>query len=161
MKNIILILVSIFFDLLIVNIYRITSFNLNIFYPMFTISMVSYISYNYNNANRKNYYFISLVSAIIYDTLAVNNLIITIVLFLFVAFFNIKAKRFLQNNLFSYIIKVLLSVIIFDMGFYIILVLFRYERLSVFYLFYKIYNSLLLNIIYTIMLFMVLRRRKA
>jgi len=152
---------SMFLDILLVNIFRFTGYNISYFYPMFTISSVVYISNYYLHYNRKNYYFIVLLISIIYDTLSVNNLIITIPLFLLIAYLNIKLRKNFKTNLFNNIIFLIISILIYDLGFHLLLVLVKYQELNLVRLFYKFTHSLIINVIYIIVMFLVLKRKKA
>ena len=59
--KLLLALISIVMDVFLLNIYRVTSLNLNYFYPMFTITFLVYICNLYSNPNRKYYYYYSLM----------------------------------------------------------------------------------------------------
>ena len=79
--GILLCIFSAFLDILLLNIFRFKVSEIVFLYPMFTLTSIIYISTFYNSSSRKNYYFLVLITAIIYDTLAVNNLLISITAF--------------------------------------------------------------------------------
>ena len=151
---------SVFFDIFLLNIFKMPSYNISYFYPMFTISAIVYISNFYPHSNRKNYYLSVLLLAIIYDTLVVNNLLITVSLFELIALFNIKIRKYLSSNLFNNLIFLILTLLIYDFGFHLMLVLVGYQEFNFYLLFYKFSHSVVLNIIYMITMFLVLKPRK-
>lgn len=159
--KIIVCLFSTVIDVLLLNILRFDSSNITFCYPMFTITCISYLSCFYNTANRKNYYFIVLISAIIYDTFAVGNLLISIFCFELIAFINIKMRKNFQNNLFNSIIRLLISIFSYDFTFVCLLYIVDYKTFSINLLFYKYFNSIFLNVLYLIIIFFVLKNKKA
>lgn len=152
---------SIFLDIFLLNIFRFSGYSISYFYPMFTISSVVYISNFYLHSNRKNYYILILIISIIYDTLVVNNLLITIFLFESIVFLNIKLRKNLSSNLFNNIIFLILSILIYDLGFHLLLVLVKYQSLNLNRLIYKFSHSLIINIAYIITMFLVLKPKKS
>lgn len=159
--KLLIIIFSMFLDIFLLNIFRFTSYNISYFYPMFTISAIVYITNYYLHSNRKNYYLLILIIAIIYDTFVINNLIITVTLFEVIAFFNIKLRKIFSSNLFNNIIFLILSIFIYDLAFHLLLVVVNYQQLSLNRVIYKVSHSLIINIIYMITMFLVLKRKKA
>ena len=146
---------STFLDVLLLNIFKFDINNISFFYPMFTIASITYISCFYNNASRKNYYFIVLLSAILYDTFAVGNLLITVFSFLFIAFVNIKMRKNFHNNLLNLIIRLLNDFIFLSL-----LVVIGYKSFNIYEVLYKVYNSIFINLLYVIIMFYVLKTKK-
>ena len=158
--KLLLALISIIIDLLLLNIYRVTSLNLNYFYPMFTISSLVYICNLYTNANRKNYYYFVFLIAVIYDTIVTNNLLITVLLFELIALINVKIKKNFSNNLFNNILRTIISISIYDMLFHLLLVLVRFQDFNIIRVLYKVTHSIIINVAYVIIMFFVLKNKK-
>ncbi len=159
--NLLIVVISIIFDLLFFNIFKFTSFSISFFYPMFTLSSVVFLSNLYSNSNRKNYYYFVIIVAIIYDTFFINNLVISIPLFLVIALINMYLKKIFSNNLFFNIARLVISIFTYDFLFHLLLVLGRYQSFNINRLMYKITHSMLLNIIYIMFMFLVLKPKKA
>ena len=79
--KILIIIFSLFLDFLLSNInYSLLSY----FYPMLTITTIVYLSNLYTNPNRSNYYLLVFLTSIIYDSIFVGNLLITVSSFMIV-----------------------------------------------------------------------------
>lgn len=159
--NLLIAFISIVFDMLLFNIFKFTSFSISFFYPMFTITSIVFISNLYKYPNRKNYYYFVLIVSIIYDTVFINNLIISISLFLIIAVFNMFFKKHFSNNLISNIIRLVISIFMYDSLFHILLVVGRYQSLNINRIIYKTTHSIIINLLYIIIMFLVLKPKKA
>ena len=158
--GILLCIFSAFLDILLLNIFRFKVSEIVFLYPMFTLTSIIYISTFYNSSSRKNYYFLVLITAIIYDTLAVNNLLISITAFEIIAYLNMKLRENFHNNLFNLIIRLLISLFVYELVFSSLLVIVGYQTFDIYKLIYKYINSILINLFYLIMMFFVLKNRR-
>lgn len=156
-----LFIVSIFLDVIFNNAFMSSINNISYFYPMFTITSVVYLSNFYTNPNRKNYYVLVLLIAIMYDCIVIGNLLISISLFLSIAVLNIKLKNHLTNNLINNILRLVLSIICYDLLFNLLFVIVGYQVFNISKIIYKITHSLIVNIIYLVVMFLVLKPKKA
>lgn len=156
----ILIVIAIFLDVFLNNVFNFGIYSLTYFYPMFTVATISYLSNLYNNANRKNYYVLVLIVSILYDSIIINNLLISITVFLSIAFINVKLKNNLSNNLINNILRLILSIICYDIIFYLLLVVVGYQNFDINRLVYKITHSIIINVIYMSIMFLVLKEKK-
>jgi len=159
--KLLVIFISIFLDLLLLNLYRISNISLNYFYPMLTISSVVYLCNFYSNSNRKKYYVFVLIISFIYDSLVTNNLLITVSLFELIAFINVKFKNVLSNNLFNNLLRNIISITCYDFAFHMLLVIVRYQNFNFSILIYKLFHSYVLNLIYISIMFLVLKNKKS
>ena len=120
--KILIIIFSLFLDFLLSNInYSLLSY----FYPMITITTIVYLSNLYTNPNRSNYYLLVFLTSIIYDSIFVGNLLITVSSFMIVAILNMFLKRHLRSNLFNNILMLIVSIILYEV--FILLLLFVYS----------------------------------
>lgn len=156
----IVILISIILDIIFLNFYNYSYGYISWFYPMLTITSISFISKYYNLKNKTKYFLVIIIFSIIYDILVINNLFLTIFLFLQIAYINIYLNSIFPNSLISIIIKALISLVVYDVIFYIILVVINYYDFSINVLIYKISHSIILNLIYVSGLFLVLKKDK-
>lgn len=156
--KILIIIFSLFLDFLLSNInYSLLSY----FYPMITITTIVYLSNLYTNSNRSNYYLLVFLTSIIYDSIFVGNLLITVSSFMIVAILNMFLKRHLRSNLFNNILMLILSIILYEVFILLLLFVVGYKSFEFGMLLYKITHSLLLNTIYIIIMFLVLKPKKA
>ncbi len=156
--KILIIIFSLFLDFLLSNInYSLLSY----FYPMITITTIVYLSNLYTNPNRSNYYLLVFLTSIIYDSIFVGNLLITVSSFMIVAILNMFLKRHLRSNLFNNILMLILSIILYEVFILLLLFVVGYKSFEFGMLLYKITHSLLLNTIYIVIMFLVLKPRKA
>lgn len=156
--KILIIIFSLFLDFLLSNInYSLLSY----FYPMITITTIVYLSNLYTNPNRSNYYLLVFLTSIIYDSIFVGNLLITVSSFMIVAILNMFLKRHLRSNLFNNILMLILSIILYEVFILLLLFVVGYKSFEFSMLLYKITHSLLLNTIYIVIMFLVLKPRKA
>lgn len=156
--KILIIIFSLFLDFLLSNInYSLPSY----FYPMITITTIVYLSNLYTNPNRSNYYLLVFLTSIIYDSIFVGNLLITVSSFMIVAILNMFLKRHLRSNLFNNILMLILSIILYEVFILLLLFVVGYKSFEFSMLLYKITHSLLLNTIYIVIMFLVLKPKKA
>lgn len=156
--KILIIIFSLFLDFLLSNInYSLLSY----FYPMITITTIVYLSNLYTNPNRSNYYLLVFLTSIIYDSIFVGNLLITVSSFMMVAILNMFLKRHLRSNLFNNILMLILSIILYEVFILLLLFVVGYKSFEFSMLLYKITHSLLLNTIYIVIMFLVLKPKKA
>ena len=156
--KILIIIFSLFLDFLLSNInYSLLSY----FYPMITITTIVYLSNLYTNPNRSNYYLLVFLTSIIYDSIFVGNLLITVSSFMIVAILNMFLKRHLRSNLFNNILMLILSIILYEVFILLLLFVVGYKSFEFGMLLYKITHSLLLNTIYIVIMFLVIKPKKA
>ena len=156
--KILIIIFSLFLDFLLSNInYSLLSY----FYPMLTITTIVYLSNLYTNPNRSNYYLLVFLTSIIYDSIFVGNLLITVSSFMIVAILNMFLKRHLRSSLFNNILMLILSIILYEVFILLLLFVVGYKSFEFSMLLYKITHSLLLNTIYIVIMFLVLKPKKA
>ena len=156
--KILIIIFSLFLDFLLSNInYSLLSY----FYPMLTITTIVYLSNLYTNPNRSNYYLLVFLTSIIYDSVFVGNLLITVSSFMIVAILNMFLKRHLRSNLFNNILMLILSIILYEAFILLLLFVVGYKSFEFSMLLYKITHSLLFNTIYIVIMFLVLKPKKA
>ena len=155
--KILIIIFSLFLDFLLSNInYSLLSY----FYPMITITTIVYLSNLYTNPNRSNYYLLVFLTSIIYDSIFVGNLLITVSSFMIVAILNMFLKRHLRSNLFNNILMLILSIILYEVFILLLLFVVGYKSFEFGMLLYKITHSLLLNTIYIVIMFLVLKPKR-
>lgn len=158
--KIILIVLSIILDVLFSNIFNFNLYKIPYFYPMLSITVLVYLSNFYNNPNRKNYYVLVFIMALIYDSLITNNILITALIFELIAILNIKIKALFTNNLMNNILRLIISIFVYDLVFFIFLNFIGIQSFDLSLLLYKFIHSLFINIVYISLMFLVLKDKK-
>lgn len=117
---------------------------LNYLYPMLTVSLIPYL-YNFNT---KDYYKFIFILGIIYDLFYSNIFFFNAFIFLILGIIDIKIFKVFNVNIIVHILLIILNIIIYDLILFILVYLTNYQCLTIIDYFYKIKNSLILNIIF-------------
>lgn len=106
------------------------------------------------------YYIICIVYGFFFDLVYTNTLVIDSLLFLLIGFIVKSMYLKLKDNIGSLFIVILISNYLYDLIFYLLLLLFKNVQFYPLDLFYKFLNSIILNLIYAIVLFIATSRYK-
>ncbi len=154
--SIVMLVISFIFDGVLTNFLPYGVGNLSLFTPLLTIVSLVVI-YNFFYHKEKKYYILAFVLGIIYDLFYTNLLFLDGFLFLLIAFVITKIYKMVGFNYMWIAIDIVLSVIIYECGFALIILLFNLVPMSISRLLYKIGHSLILNIIYGEILYLIIR----
>ena len=153
-KYLIISLLSIILDGLILYLIPGYFHNINYFYPMLTISLIPFLYYD----NIKDYYYFIFIIGIIYDLLYSNLFLFNSLIFLFLSKVDIKFLKLMKNNLFTYILLVIINILLYDLILFILISISNNIFIINEY-FYKIARSLLLNILMSIIYYLIFKRK--
>ena len=117
-------------------------FNIDLLYPMLTVSLIPFL---YSN-NYKKYFTIIFITGFIYDLLYSNLFLYNTILFLLLAHIDIKLIKYFKGKLLFYLLLIIINIIIYDLAGFIIVYFTNYQDITIFHLLYKLKNSFLLNI---------------
>lgn len=157
MIPIIIIIISILLDGILTNILPYTVNNLSIFTPMFTI-LIPIIIYPFYIKEEKKYLITLIITGIIYDIFYTNLLFFNaIVLFIF-GLIIIKLYKNIGYNYIKVLIYSILGIILYELFNTIIILIFNLVPITPYKLFYKISHSLLLNIIYISIIYIIIKK---
>lgn len=150
--------ISLLLDLTILNFSNYSFGNISLFFPYLTlIYIISSIYFDIFNK-----YFIYLV-IFLYAIIINNNIALTFVLISILYLFIKKLKAKFKDSLLFFFMIIIISIIIYDVCYFLILVSFNYLSFNIYNLFYKVYHSIFLNLFYGIILYFlvpVLIKRK-
>lgn len=138
---------------------NITLFNFNrlsIFFPMLVISSLIII---YLLTNKKTFVLLSIIVGFIYDMFYSPIPINTILLFV-ISLLIIKNIDINKINIFKVLLISVGTIIFYDTFFFLYLNIVGYSNLVLYDLYYKIINSLVLNIIYITISYLIIFGRK-
>ena len=157
--------------MIIIIIYTIISFlldgllsnymSINIIEPSYFRTIYSIISlviiYNYFDNNTK-YLKILLVLGMIFDIVYTNTFLLNVVLFLIIYLIIKKINIFIPNNIFTINLKSILSITIYHILSYLILLLSNYHNYSIRLLTLILSRSIIVTIIYTTISYLLLKK---
>lgn len=156
MLSIIIMIISLLLDGLLTNYLPYLVNDLSYFTPLFTLISI-FIVYPLYRKKEKEYFISIFILGFVYDLLFTNLLFFNAVLFAFIGFI---IKYIIKNFELGYIkiiIYVLLIVIFYESLTALFLGVFNIVPITIDRLIYKITHSLLLNIIYSELLFIIIK----
>ena len=135
--------------------------SINIIDPSYFRTIYSIISlviiYNYFDNNTK-YLKILLVLGMFFDIVYTNTFLLNVVLFLIIYLIIKKINIFIPNNIFTINLKSILSITIYHILSYLILLLSNYHNYSIRLLTLILSRSIIVTIIYTTISYLVLKK---
>lgn len=129
------------------------------FLPLLTITTI-YIIYPKYNKNEKSYFITLILLGILYDLLYTNLLFLNAIEFFFVGIASKYIHKNFDNNIFMQIIYISIIIISYEFLTIAILYIFKVVPITLQKIAYKISHSLLLNIIYGEILYLVLNQKR-
>ena len=130
------------------------SMNTIIFEPLFTlISLI--IIYPYFHTKEKKYFILSFSTGLLYDIVYTNTFIFNAIIFLIISYIIKKINSYISNNYVNVAIISLIIIILYRLLVYFILCLINYLNFNISSLLYSIADSLVLNMIYSIILYLL------
>ena len=128
--------------------------NINKFYPMFTISLIPFLS----NKNDKINYIYIIILGFIYGLLYSNICLFHITVFLLLFKFNYLIISHIKESIYLYLVLVLLNIIIYDSIYFLLIILTGYQDILISDLIYKIEHSLI-NILSSFVFWFIIKKR--
>jgi len=158
MKYFILIL-SFLLDGILTNFLGFMPGNLTLFTPMLTITSLVLI-YPYYEQNNKQYLITIFILGVLYDLFYTNLFLASGLIFLVLGFLiKVLYKQF-SMNWFKVIIYTVLTILIYELSIVLFILLFNLVPMNIERVIYKLSHSLLLNIIYAEIFYLLLRLSK-
>ena len=124
----------------------------SLFYPLFTLLSLIIIYPKFTKKINK-YYLTSFLLGLVYDVAVTDTLFLNAFIFLLLSYIINYIFRKIPHNYLSVLIVSIVSIIYYRVITYIVLLLLNYLNFNIFVLLKSIYNSLVLNIIYTSILY--------
>ena len=129
--------------------------NLNYFYPMLSITLISFF-----NLERQENYNIILIIGILYDLLYSHILFYNAIIFLFIAIIDNYLKKYFKESLIFLIMITIINIVFYDSIGFLLVILTNYNIITLTDLLYKILHSLILNIMSVFVYFFLFKKRK-
>ncbi len=155
MIGIIIIIISLLLDGLLSNYLPFLVNDLSIFTPLLTLISISLL-YPYYRKKEKYFFIIIFITGIVYDLLYTNLLFFNGLLFLLIAYISKLIYRTYEMDYYKLIIYLAMIITIYESATGLILFIFNLVPITFSRVIYKIIHSLLLNIIYGELLYLIL-----
>ena len=131
--------------------------NINMFFPMLTLT---YIVFLYKKIKLKKYLKIVIIAGIIYDLLFSNMAFFNTLIFYLFSKILIKVDKVIRYNTLVSLILLIFFIFSYDLILYILIFISAYNSINIIELVYKFKNSLVLNISFYVLLMIILNNKK-
>lgn len=152
----IILIFSFFLDGILTNFLPFSVGDLSIFTPLTTI-VALVVLYPFFYRQEKKYFIFSFVTGIFYDLFYTNLWFLNGILFLFLAFLTTKLYKLIGDNYLKILLQILIMIFIYESSYALLIALFHLVPMTFGRLFYKISHSILLNLIYGEILYVIIR----
>ena len=153
----IILIVSILLDGVLTNFLPYLVNDLSIFTPLFTVVSI-FIIYPLNRKKETKFFILIFIVGIIYDLLYTNLLFLNGLLFVLIALLSKVIYKNFETSYFKLIIYTILIIIVYESVYAGILFIYRVVPITFYKLIYKISHTLILNIIYTEILYLIINK---
>ena len=131
--------------------------DLSFFTPLLTVVSI-FILYPLNRKKETKFFIIMFIVGIIYDLLYTNLLFLNGLLFVLIALLSKVIYKNFETSYFKLIIYTILIIIVYESVYAGILFIYRVVPITFYKLIYKISHTLILNIIYTEILYLIINK---
>ena len=129
---------------------------INYIYPMFTITLIPFLS---RNDNKKNIIYIFIIG-LIYNLLYSNIFLFHPLVFIILSKIDNLFLKIFKENIISYIMLAIINIVFYDSLYYLLIILTAYQVVSINDLLYKIKNSLPINIMSVFVYYFLVKKTK-
>lgn len=131
--------------------------DLSFFTPLLTVVSI-FILYPLNRKKETKFFIIMFIVGIIYDLLYTNLLFLNGLLFVLITLISKIIYKNFETSYFKLIIYTILVIIVYETVYAGILLIYRIVPITLYKLIYKISHTLILNIIYTELLYFIINK---
>lgn len=156
MLSIIILAISLFLDGLLTNYLPYLVNDLSLFTPLLTLISI-FIIYPFHRKDERKYLIMLFIVGLLYDSLYTNLLFFNAVLFVGIGVLTKYVYKTFEINSLKILIYIPLIIIVYETSTALILLLFNIVPITFYKLIYKISHSLILNIIYGELLFLIIK----
>lgn len=157
MFGIIIIVISLILDGLLTNLLPYMVNNLSLLTPLLTVVTISLL-YPYYRKKEKYFFTMVFITGIIYDLLYTNLLFFNGLLFLLIAYISKIINKNYKLSYFRLIIYIILMITVYESVTGLLLFIFRLVPITFYKIGYKIVHSLVLNIIYGEIIYLIINK---
>lgn len=142
--------ISLLLDLIILDFSKYLFGNITFLFPMLTfIYIITYFYFRYKMK-------VSFILILFFYSIVNFNLFFTLFLLIIIYHFINNFNKNFKENIFLYFLVVFISIFLYDFFQLVILALFNYIDFNLSFLFYKLINSVGLNLLYGVLLYLVI-----
>ena len=156
MIAVVLMIISLLLDGILSNFLPFLVNDLSFFTPMFSIVCI-FICYPFYRKSEIKYYIILFVFGIIYDLFYTNLLFLDGCLFVILGYFSYYLQKVFGLGYFKMIIYAMVMVCTYEVLFSLILFVYNMVPITITMVLYKIVHSLILNILYLELLYVIVK----
>lgn len=156
MIELIIIIISFILDGILTNFLPYMLNDLSLFTPLLTVTSI-FLIYPFYKKNEKKYYLTILILGIIYDLFYTNLLFLNAIIFLLLGIVSSYIHKNFELSYLKLIIYIILIITIYELTTVIVIGIFNLVPLTPSKIIYKITHSLLLNIIYSELIYLVIK----
>jgi len=156
MISIIIVIVSFILDGILSNFLPYVVNDLSLFTPSFTLVSIFLVSSFYHHKEKK-YYILCFITGLLYDLFYTNLLFFNGFMFLVMGIITIKIHKYFGMDFFKLVIYIALIITIYESLSALIFIIFNLVPITLYKLVYKISHTLILNIIYALLVFTIIR----
>lgn len=131
--------------------------DLSLLTPMLTIVTI-FLIYPFYRKQEKKYFLTIFIIGLIYDSLYTNLLFFNAILFLIIGLVSKYIYKNYEPNYLNLIIQIILIITIYELATALILIIFNLVPMTLIKVLYKISHSLILNILYSEILFLIITK---
>ena len=153
----IILIVSILLDGVLTNFLPYLVNDLSIFTPLLTVVSI-FIIYPLNRKKETKFFILIFIVGIIYDLLYTNLLFLNGLLFVLIALLSKVIYKNFEISYLKIIIYTILIIIVYESVYAGILFIYRVVPITFYKLIYKISHTLILNVIYTEILYLIINK---
>lgn len=154
--SIIILIISFCLDGILTNFLPYSVGDLSLFTPLTTI-VALVIIYPFFYREDKKYYILGVITGFIYDLFYTNLWFLNGILFLLVSFLVTKLYKLVGSNFFKILFQIFIIIVIYESSYALLILIFNLTPMSLSRLFYKISHSLLFNLIYGEVLYLIIK----
>lgn len=155
--SIIVIIISFILDGILTNFLPYIVGNLSLFTPLTTLISITVIYKLFHNKyNHKKYFFVCFIVGFLYDLFYTNLLFFNSFLFLLIGFINTILYKQIGEGYIRTIINVIVIIILYELLTVLSIIMFNLVPINIEAIFYKISHSLILNILYSELLYIII-----
>ena len=156
MISIIIMIVSILLDGLLTNYLPYLVNDLSLFTPLLTVTSI-FIIYPFYKKKEKKFFITIFILGIIYDLLYTNLLFFNAILFLIIGLVTRFINKNYELSFIKIIIYISLIISVYEISTGLILFIYNMVPITIYKVIYKISHSLILNIIYIELLYLIIK----
>lgn len=157
MLTIIILIVSIISDGVLTNFLPYLVNDLSIFTPLLTVVSI-FVIYPLNRKKETKFFILIFIVGIIYDLLYTNLLFLNGLLFVLITLISKIIYKNFETSYFKLILYTIIIIVIYETTYAGILLIYKIVPITFYKLIYKISHTLILNVIYTEILYLIINK---